>query len=60
MSSFKADMDNFDKIVRQRVNKALQTNQIDLQKKVVEQEEEIKKLTNHNNCFQETIVYLEE
>ena len=37
MGAFKADMDNFDKIVRQRVFKALQTNQLDLQAKVKEQ-----------------------
>ena len=60
MSAFKADMDNFDKIVRQRVVKALQTNQLDLQAKVKEQQDQIEKLNNHNKCFQETIEYLEE
>ena len=60
MSAFKADMDNFDKIVRQKVNKALQTNQLDLQAKVKDQQEQIDRLTNHNKCFQETITYLEE
>ena len=60
MGAFKADMDNFDKIVRQKVYKALQTNQVDLQAKVKEQQEQIEKLNNHNKCFQETIEYLEE
>ena len=60
LTQFKSDMDNLDRIVRERVNKALKTNSLDLKKKVKEQAETIAKLQEHNECFQETIAYLEE
>ena len=34
LTQFKSDMDNLDRIVRERVNKALKTNSLDLKKKV--------------------------
>ena len=60
MIAFKAEMDNFNKIVNDRVAKLLKTNQIDLQNKVEDQQQTIAKLNEHNKMQEERIVYLEE
>ena len=48
MIAFKAEMDNFNKIVNDRVSKLLKTNQVDLQNKVEDQQQTIAKLNEHN------------
>ena len=48
LMSFQSEMDNFNKIVNERVAKILKTNQIDLKMKVEEQQQTILKLKEHN------------
>ena len=52
-------LSNVDAFVESRVAKALETNNFELKSKIAEQETEIKKLSEHNQCFKETIEYLE-
>ena len=48
MIAFKTEMDNFNKIVNDRVAKLLKTNQVDLQNKVEDQQQTIEKLKEHS------------
>ena len=52
-------LSNIDAFVESRIAKALETNNLELKSKIAEQETEIKKLSEHNECFKETIEYLE-
>ena len=48
MIAFKTEMDNFNKLVNDRVAKLLKTNQVDLQNKVEDQQQTIEKLKEHS------------
>ena len=48
LMGFQSEMDNFNKIVNERVAKILKTNQVDLKMKVEEQQQTILKLKEHN------------
>ena len=51
LAHFKSDMENFNGIVKERVNEAMQKNYTDLKLKCKEQQLTITKLKDHNKCF---------